>query len=442
MQVRSLDPIRIVTRLAGAMALALAFGFIAAKPAHAVPAFAAQTGQPCQMCHIGGFGPQLTAFGREFKLKGYTQRSGNINVPLSIMAVASYIHTQADNPSPPPHFGANDNVALDQVSLFLAGGVGDHFGGFVQSTYNGVSRSFNWDNTDLRAVTTLDVKGANVVLGASLNNNPTVQDVWNTLPGWGYPYTTSSVAPAPSFAPLITGALAQKTVGLTGYAWINSEVYLEGGGYVSPGQSFLVHAGVDPTSPGDIHGVAPYARVAYQKTFAGTQNIEVGAFFLQAEIFPGGDHTFGTDRYTDWGLDASYQWPMASTDVLTVNARYIDERQALNATFAAGNSDNPRESLRSVQADASYYWRDKIGGTVQVFNTIGSFDGTLFGGKPDSTGVTLQLDGTPWGASDSPLGRRFNLRVGVQYTAYTQFDGVRAGASDNNTLRVFTWLAY
>ena len=49
----------------------------------------------------------------------------------------------------------------------------------------------------------------------------------------------------------------------------------------------------------------------------------------------------------------------------------------------------------------------------------------------------------------TPLGPRFNLRVGVQYTAYAKFDGARrnydgagANASDNDTLRIFTWLAY
>ena len=31
-------------------------------PAKAVPAFTDQTGQPCQTCHVGGFGPQLTPF--------------------------------------------------------------------------------------------------------------------------------------------------------------------------------------------------------------------------------------------------------------------------------------------------------------------------------------------------------------------------------------------
>ena len=42
------------------------------KPAHALPSFAAQTGQPCTACHIGGFGPQLTPLGRAFKIDAST----------------------------------------------------------------------------------------------------------------------------------------------------------------------------------------------------------------------------------------------------------------------------------------------------------------------------------------------------------------------------------
>ena len=45
--------------------------------------------------------------------------------------------------------------------------------------------------------------------------------------------------------------------------------------------------------------------------------------------------------------------------------------------------------------------------------------------RPDSTGVLLQLDATPWGDGKSPFGERFNTRVGVQYTAYTRFNGAR-----------------
>src|ERR1700747_1288487 len=59
------------------------------RPALAVPAFAQQTGQPCKASHRGGFGPELTVFGREFKLGGYTLRT-HASVPLAAMAIASW----------------------------------------------------------------------------------------------------------------------------------------------------------------------------------------------------------------------------------------------------------------------------------------------------------------------------------------------------------------
>ena len=315
--------------IAAALAAMLASGLVAGRAA-AVPAFAEQTGQPCVGCHVGGFGPQLTPFGRAFKLGGYTLRTNSFNVPLSAMAVASYIRTQKGQPSPPASsFRDNDNFALDQASLFLAGGLGQHFGGFVQATYDGVARAFHWDNLDLRAVTTATVKGVNVVLGLSANNAPSVQDAFNTLPSWAFPYTTSGLAPSPGSAPLI-GSLAQNTIGLTGYAWINSELYAELGAYKSPSARFLTQAGVDPTDPGAIEGAAPYARVAYNKNF-GDSNVEAGAFWMNANLFPGLDRTTGmADHYTDWGLDGSYQLFAAKHDVFTINGRYIYETQALD----------------------------------------------------------------------------------------------------------------
>ena len=432
--------------------LAIALVGAIASPAAAVPAFAVQTGQPCAACHVGGFGPQLTPFGRTFKIGGYTMRTNSFNVPLSAMAVTSYIKTKQDQSPPPTGFSANDNVAVDQISLFLAGGVGRHFGAFVQSTYDGVAKAYHWDNLDARAVTTTTIKGAPVVLGLSLNNAPTVQDAFNTLPAWGYPYTTSSVAPAPGASPL-GGSLAQNTLGLTGYAWINSQVYLEFGGYRSLGAGFLTHAGVDPYNPGKIDGVAPYARVAYQKNF-GDRNIEVGAFFMHANLFPGRDQSTGfTDRYTDVGLDASYQYFAASKSVITINGRYTYERQRLDASRALGASATGCDSLQNLRFDASYYWRNRVGVSVGGFDTWGASDDLLYAGnrtfKPDSSGLNLQIDGTPFGDGKSPLGPRFNMRVGVQYTAYMKFDGATRNydglghnASDNNTFRVFTWVAY
>jgi hypothetical protein len=443
--------VRGLAPLVGAVIMLLGVG---ATPAAAVPAFAVQTGQPCQACHVGGFGPQLTPFGRNFKLHGYTPRTNTFNVPLSAMAVASFVNTAKDQP--PTHgFAANNNVALDQISLFIAGGLGSHLGAFIQTTYDGVARAFSWDNLDVRATTTFQVKDADVVVGASLNNNPTVQDAWNTTPAWGYAYTGSALAPSPSASPLFSGALAQTSLGVTAYAWINSEFFLEGGAYGSPGATTLVHLGADPTAPGSIKGLAPYGRIAFQHDVGGGV-LEVGAFGMQTSIYSGLDRSLRlTDDYTDLGLDASYIKTLASGDVVTLNARYLHEQQGLKASCALADAASPGRcahgDLSDIRGDVSYYWRDKIGATVAVFDTTGSANPTLYAGnrtfRPDSTGVMVQLDGTPFGAA--PLLKRFNMRVGVQYTAYTRFngagsnwDGAGAKASDNNTLRVFTWIAY
>ncbi len=432
--------------------VALLLTGVAAGPAAAVPSFAVQTGLTCSACHVGGFGPQLTPVGRQFKLRGYTSRTKDFNLPFSAMAVASYIHTAQNQSGPPaPHFGVNDNVALDQASLFIAGGVGAHFGGFVQTTYNGIDRTFSWDNADLRAVTTLEGGGHNLLLGLSLNNSPGVQDVWNTLPAWGFPYTSSGLAPAPGAAPLMTGAFAQSVLGLTAYALLDDRVYLEAGAYDSLSPGLLRTLGSDPTAS-RIHGAAPYARAAYQFN-SGAQNIEIGAFGLWASLYPGRDESTGTtDVYQDLGLDASYQLAAASGRY-TANVRYTHERQALRATQLLGGAANVDNTLQDLRGDVSYYWKNKIGLTVGAFDTWGSADDMLFAGnrrfRPDSRGLTAQLDATPWGDGASPFGRRFNMRFGLQYTAYGQFEGATHNydclghnASDNNTVRLFSWVAF
>ncbi|MDE2183420.1 MAG: cytochrome C [Alphaproteobacteria bacterium] len=423
---------------------------IAATPAHAVPAFAVKTGQPCSACHVGGFGPQLTPFGRAFKMGGYTMDAGTDAFPISAMAEASFVHTEKDQASPPAdHYSVNDNTSLDQASLFLAGGYGDHVGVFSQWTYDGIGRSFSWDNLDFRVVDRATLAGSDVQFGLSINNNPGVEDAWNTLPAWGYPYAASAMAPAPAAGTIFDGGLAQSVLGATAYAWIDQSIYAEAGMYWTPSSGFLSAMGTD-FGPGPISGVAPYVRVAYQKDF-GDQNFEIGGFGFFPALHPGGDTTTpNTDSYSDVGIDGSYQFMGDGSNIYTVNARYTNEHQHLGASQVLGLSTNTSDTLEDFRVDGSYYWHNLIGATVQWFDTWGSADTTLYGGnstfKPDSSGVMFQIDGTPWG-NDPPFGR-FGMRVGLQYTMYSKFDGASTNydglghnASDNNTLRIFTWFA-
>ena len=439
-------PLAITTAL-----LAIVAVLAIAPAARAVPAFAVQTGQPCQSCHVGGFGPQLTQYGRDFKIGGYASRAVKWNLPLSAQVIGSFTATRKAQAVPPtPDFHTNNNLALDQVGIFLGGGIGDHFGGLAQVTYSGTDHHWAWDNVDLRAVDRITVAGASVVIGSSLNNNPGIDDPWNTLPGWGFPYSGSALLPSPATAPLFAGGLAQNTLGLTGYAWIDSKVYVEVGGYRTPSVGTLRWLGADPYSPGDIDGVAPYGRVAYQRPI-GAGDLEVGAFVLRASLFPGRDRTTGTsDRYTDVGVDASFQLPRANGDVVSLNTRYTHEALQLGASQRLGTVARSGGKLDDFRIDGSYYWRNAVGGTVGFFQTTGSSDFVHYGGRtgrPDSEGFVFQVDGTPFG-NGSPVGSWFNVRLGVQYIAYIRFDGARrdydgsgANAADNNSLRIFAWLA-
>jgi hypothetical protein len=373
------------------------------------------------------------------------------------MAIASWTHTKKDQDPPPEHLSRNDNLVLDQASLFVAAGIGEHFGGFAQLvTYDGVGRAWSWDNIDLRAVTSTKVFGQDSILGLTLNNNPTVQDPWNTLPAWGFPFTDTAVSATPDAGELIDDPLAGNVIGLTGYAWLGHKFYIEGGAYSSPSSGTLNFVGMDPTDPGSLHGVAPYGRVAYQ-TEVGGGTFEIGGNVLRASIFPGRDRSSGfADRYTDWGLDSSYFKALGS-DSITANVRFEHEKGNLRASCAlelvgdGTDLDCARYHLNEWRAAVRYTWRDKVGFTVSPFSIAGSQNFNLYGGNglPDSNGVMGQIDYTPWGAGKSPLGPRFNARVGVQYTLYGKFNGRKhnfddagSNAADNNALRVFGWVAF
>ena len=86
--------------------------------------------------------------------------------------------------------------------------------------------------------TEVKLHGQSAVIGLSVNNNPGVQDPWNTMAAWGFPYTDSALAPAPSAGTLLDGALAQSVLGVSAYGWWNSNFYTEAAVYLGGGPGF------------------------------------------------------------------------------------------------------------------------------------------------------------------------------------------------------------
>src|ERR1700741_5269972 len=102
--------------LSGLLALAM---LLLPEGARAIPLFNRQTGQNCVSCHAGGQFPELTPYGRLFKLTGYT--IGERAVPLSAMAVGSYARvadtTKSDDPG--GDFQKNGAPIFASASLFI-----------------------------------------------------------------------------------------------------------------------------------------------------------------------------------------------------------------------------------------------------------------------------------------------------------------------------------
>ncbi len=415
--------------------------------AYAIPSYARQTGLACSSCHYSF--PELTPFGRNFKLDGYTMTGrqtidaksqgdqGGLkllrNFLLSAMVQASY----NDVAKPIPGTKTGNVEFPQQLSLFLGGEITPHIGAFTQITYDDQGASFGWDNTDIRYSNQGLIADHPITYGVTLNNNPTVEDLWNSTPAWGYPFASSSTAPTPGASALIDGALGGNVAGLGAFAMYDNLVYANLSGYKSTPQGGPFP--LDNSASFTINGIAPYWRVALQKQWANTY-AEIGTYGIAADIYPNGV-TGATDNYTDIAFDAQVEQAVGQNE-LVFHTTLINENQTLNATLGDGQKNN----LTEFRIDGSYIFDGGLALMAQYFNTAGSTNNTLYApgavsgfynASPNSSGILAEFDFNPWQ----------NTRLGIQYVLYTKFnggtsnyDGAGRNASDNNTLYVSTWI--
>ena len=432
-------------------------------PAHAVPSFARQTGLECTSCHLSW--PELTSVGREFKLGGYTltkEVSGERPLvsfsaegpppwlPLAVMVQLSLTNTQS-TATDPSQFPRNNAVALQQASLFYAGRIVDHLGAFVQGTYDGITEHSAIDNVDIRLANRYNEKDVDIAYGLTVNNNPTVSDIYNSTPAWGFPFASSSVAAAPNASTLIDGGLGQQVVGLGGYAMINRTLYAEVAGYRTADGAFSIfRAGTDKSTDAVLDGGAPYWRLALQHVWeGGTHSVMIGTYGIDAKKFPDSlDPTGPTDRYLDTAVDAQYQY-VTDLNRFSAQLTWIKEKQNLDASFASGAASNPSDTLKTFRGKLTYYYDRQYGATASYFRSTGSADDALYNtgepvtgsatGSPNSSGYIFELDWLP----------RRDMRLLAQYTAYNKFngassnyDGFGRNARDNNTFYLLGWLMF
>ena len=422
----------------------------------------------CIACHTEF--PILTEFGRQFKLSGYTMSTGQAEAPpLSVMLQPSFTHTQAGQPGgAAPGFSDNNNPALTQASIFYAGRLfgpyaaklfgtddavfADKVGIFLQTTYDGAGKSWSWDNTELRFADSKMVGEKSVTYGVYTNNNPTMQDPWSSTPAWGFPFTSSHLAPTPGAGTLIEGRLAQQVIGAGGYAMIANSLDLDLAGYRTLDRHTQRALGIHPDSEAQTAHLTPYWRIALVRP-VGAGMWEVGTFGLAADTLPGRDPSAGHDRIVDVGFDSQYQVSFNQSDI-TALVSWIHEHDYWHASQPLGVASKSSGSLRDFKATLSYLWDKTYGLTGQYFAKDGDHDAQLYAGSangsPRSDGFVIQANYLPLNKGGGPdFWPRSNVKLSLQYTIYnhfngakTNYDGAGANARDHNTLYLEAWILF
>ena len=474
---------RFITRTlyTGLAGVALAF-FALPETAQAVPAFNRQTGQNCVACHAGGQFPELTPYGRLFKLTGYT--IGERAIPISVMGLASYAKVSSTSTSPDPaaDFQKNGSAILATGSLFLAGKVTDNIGAFVQVTYDPYATQSsdgkfhghsNADMIDIRYADRLIGPERDLIFGVSANNNPSISDPWNTASAW-MQYVP---VPSPTSSRFIDGnapytgfGAGGNIAGLSAYAFLNQHYYAELGVYRSATGLFrFMSAGVANADNTKLKGLNPYWRLAYNRDW-GPHALMVGTSGMVARVYDDPLDTSdpsATHRFNDVGVDAQYQY-LLDPHAVTAQFAYMRNRIRYSGTQPAAfvgpagealPDSNAVDTNHVLRAKLTYVYQAKYGGSLGFFNLTGSNNTANQTAGFDTEGSLVSTDPVGDNLSGNPATRGMTyeafwtpiqyLRLGAQYTAYSKFNGashnyngVGRNASDNNSLFIYAWFAY
>jgi hypothetical protein len=466
------------------------------QAAMALPLFARQTGQNCMACHAGGQFPELTPYGRMFKLTGFTM--GQRTVPVSVMGSISNSRvadtSKSDDPS--ADFQKNGQTVFATGSLFLGGKVTDNIGAFTQITYDpyatqGADGQFHGhsgaDNIDLRYADRFIDEKRDLIVGLSVNNNPSVSDPWNTAAAWMQYVPAASVTshqfsdantPFPMF-----DVHSSPLAGINVYGYWNKTAYAELGFYRTANSAFsLLSAGTDDASLQKLSGANnPYLRLALTREF-GPHNIMIGTTGMVAHAYDVGSDTSDPNNlglFKNAGIDAQYQY-LLDPHAVTVQVAFMRQAQTYSANAAAASPQlafladgvtpvdpvNLSDTINVFRAKVSYVYQAKYGGSLAFFNKTGTTNSLnqTYGFIPDPadpTGAAIinsprNINGS---LSGNPATRGLTFetfwmptqytRIGAQYTAYNRYngasenyDGFGRNAKDNNTLFLYIWAAY
>lgn len=341
-----------------------------------------------------------------------------------------------------------DRQTIAQTAgVYYAGRITERTGAMVQYSRDGIERRWGVEMADIRfADSTAVAGGRDLLFGVTLNNAPTLTDVWNSTPMWSFPHVDSAgVMPAAST--MLDMQLNSQVGGVTAYGLFDNLVYAEAGFYRTAKTGVMRPLGWGVEKTRVVDGYAPYWRLALQREF-GSHSVAAGLLGLNTKVWlDPNDPSMSSDRFRDIAFDAQYQY-VDGAHAFSGQALYMRERQLLTAGFAQGMASNESNTLKTARIGAHYAYRRMLGGGVQVFSTRGSADSMRYGmgpvmgsanGRPDTTGWIAELDYLPVE----------NVKLALRRTAYrkfnggtTDYDGFGRSAADNNNWFLMGWFMF
>ena len=424
---------------------------LAVESAQAVPSMGRQTGKQCGACHT--IFPELTPYGRQFKLEAFSAsvKDGGGDsmfgkVPISIIAQVSRTETKSvsTDGATPEEFPRDRQTILQAAGVYYGGGITEHSGALVQYFYDGIEREAKLEMFDLRWANNV---GKDLLLGVTLSNNPTITDIFNSTPQWGFP-NSETPAVMPNAATMVDMTLASKVGGPGVYAMWNDLLYGEFAIYRNNKSGLLRPLGWGNERDPLVKGEAPYWRFAIQKE-VDAHSFAVGTYGLMAKthVDPEDASTPG-NRFRDVAFDGQYQY-ITRDHQFSLQSTWIREKQDLAPSFDAGLAANSDATLKTFKANVRYSFQRRWGGAIQYFQTQGTADDLRYNtgapvtgsanGSPNSKGWVTELNYLPVQ----------NVRLTLRYTAYKEFngagsnyDGFGRNASDNNSLHLLAWFMF
>ena len=254
------------------------------REARAVPSMARQTSMPCATCHT--VFPELTPFGRQFKLRGYTigvpKAGGSILDKLPVAALLQvsrtetrYVSTQG---AMPDSFPRDREVIVQGAGLYYGGKITEKSGALVQYFYDGIDRVWKTEMFDVRYAGTVDSGGIDLLYGITLSNSPGVTDIYNSAPMWSFPHNETA-AVMPNAATQLDMTLASKVGGPGVYVMWSDLLYAEVAAYRTSRTGIFRPLGWGNERDPRVSGTAPYWRLALQRGWD-SHSLSLGTYGL------------------------------------------------------------------------------------------------------------------------------------------------------------------